>query len=102
VALEFRPARSVRATSEIRCRRGPTIYTIYRLSVVRLNPMHHDHVNKRETPVGRWLPVLFYTANLFLWLLTGVAAELTELAWLVILPLSALALYLARTKRRWA
>jgi len=64
--------------------------------------MHHDHVNKRETPVGRWLPVLFYTANLFLWLLTGVAAGLTELAWLVILPLSALALYLARTKRRWA
>jgi hypothetical protein len=62
--------------------------------------MNEGHISKRWTAVGRWLPALFYTANLLLWFLAGVEAGLTDLLWLVALPLSALGLYFARTRRK--
>ena len=33
-----------------------------------------DHIGKRETRWGQWLPVIFYLANYILWLITGIAA----------------------------
>ena len=36
--------------------------------------MHEDHVSKRETPLGRWLPVSFYSVNFILWIVTGILA----------------------------
>ena len=59
--------------------------------------MQQDHVKKRETPVGRWLPFSFYTVNCVLWFVTGIMAGRWDLLWLAILPLPSLILYLLRT-----
>ncbi len=61
--------------------------------------MHEDHVSKRETPLGRWLPVSVYSANFILWIVTGILAGAWKLLWLAVLPLPALGLYLLRTRR---
>ncbi len=61
--------------------------------------MHEDHVNKRETPLGRWLPVSFYSVNFILWIVIGILAGAWKLLWLGVLPLPALGLYLLRTRR---
>ena len=53
-----------------------------------------DHVKKRETPVGRWLPVTFYIVNFALWFVTGIIAGAWDRLWLAILPLPFLILYL--------
>ena len=58
------------------------------------------HVVRRETLPGRWLPVVFYSVNVTLWILTGVLFEFPDLVWLAILPLPALGLYLFRTRRK--
>jgi hypothetical protein len=57
------------------------------------------HVRKRNAPLGRWGPVVFYTVNWALWLLTGLWAGGWERLWLAALPLPALGLYLWRTRR---
>jgi hypothetical protein len=61
--------------------------------------MHDDHIAKRETPTGRWVPVAFYVINLFGWTLTGAMAGAWDLLWLVVLPLLPLVIYLARIQR---
>ena len=64
--------------------------------------MRNDHIGRRETRPGRWLPAAFYAINLLGWFLTGATAGAVSLVWLVVLPLLPLGLYLARTKRRAA
>lgn len=59
--------------------------------------MQQDHVKKRETPVGRWLPFFFYTVNLVLGFVTGIVAGAWDLLWLAVLALPSLILYLLRT-----
>jgi fatty acid desaturase len=61
--------------------------------------MQPDHVQKRETPRGRWLPIVFYLVNVALWLLAGVSAAAWDRLWLIVLVVPALALYLFRTRR---
>ncbi len=61
--------------------------------------MGANHVANRESRLGRWVPVLFYSVNIILWLITGVIAKAYVLLWLAILPLPALVLYLLRTRR---
>ena len=58
-----------------------------------------DHVSKRETALGRWLPVSFYSVNFILWIITAIWAGAFNLLRLAILPLPALCLYLLRTRR---
>jgi hypothetical protein len=59
------------------------------------------HVRKRDAPLGRWGPVVLYTVNWALWLLTGLWAGAWERLWLAALSLPALGLYLWRTRRSW-
>ena len=61
--------------------------------------MSEAHIDKRATPLGRWAPVMFYTMNWVLWLITGLWAGAWELLWLAVLPLPVLGLYLWRTRR---
>ena len=63
--------------------------------------MQQDHVKKRETPVGRWLPFSFYTVNFVLWFITGIMAGAWDLLWLAVLPLPSLILYLLRTGKEF-
>jgi hypothetical protein len=63
-------------------------------------PQRADHVRKRETPGGRWLPVTFYAVNLALWMVTGIRAAAGERLWLAVLALPVLGLYLWQTTRR--
>ncbi len=58
-----------------------------------------DHVGKRETALGRWLPVTFYSVNFILWVITAIRVLPPNLLWLAILPLPALCLYLMSTRR---
>jgi hypothetical protein len=69
------------------------------LAAELLFSMHDDHIIKRETPTGRWVPAAFYVINLFGWTLTGAMAGAWELVWLVVLPLPPLIIYLARMHR---
>ncbi len=61
--------------------------------------MQEDHVSKRETHPGRWLPFFFYSVNFALWIVTSVLAGACNLLWLAVLPLPALSLYLLRTRK---
>jgi len=61
--------------------------------------MSEVHVDKRETPLGRWAPVMFYAVNWLLWLITGLGADACGLLWLAVLPLPALGLYLWHTRK---
>ena len=58
--------------------------------------MHDAHVAKRETPVGRWVPVAFYAVNLLGWVMSAATASAWDLVWLVVLPLVPLVVYLVR------
>ncbi len=60
--------------------------------------MGPNHIAKRESRLGRWLPILFYSVNVILWFITGVIAKAYVLLWLAILPLPAVVLYLLRTR----
>ncbi len=53
---------------------------------------------KRESLAGRWIPVALYSANILSWLMIGIRADKWNLLWLVVLPLTALILYIIRTK----
>jgi hypothetical protein len=61
--------------------------------------MQTDHVSKRKTAPGRWLPLSFYSVHLALWIVTGIQAGAWDLLWLAILPLPALGIYLLRTRK---
>ncbi len=58
-----------------------------------------DHVQNRETRLGRWFPAAAYLANYLLWVATGIRAGAFDFPWLSILPLPALILYLVRSLR---
>jgi hypothetical protein len=60
--------------------------------------MQVEHVHKRETFIGRWMPVAFYAVNVILWLDTGIRAGVWELLWLAVVTLPAVGLYLWRTR----
>jgi hypothetical protein len=45
------------------------------------------------------MPALLYTANVVLWLITGILAGAWDLLWLVVWALPALGIYLWRTQR---
>ncbi len=60
---------------------------------------HENHISKRETALGRWLPFCFYSVNFVLWIITGFIAGAWVLLWLAVLPLPALGLYLLRTRK---
>lgn len=64
--------------------------------------MQKDHVSKRETPLGRWLPLSFYSVNFTLWIVTGIQAGAWDLLWLAVLPLPAMGIYLLRTRKESA
>jgi hypothetical protein len=61
--------------------------------------MRNDHVGKRETRPGIWLPAAFYAISLLGWFLAGATAGSVGLIWLVVLPLLPLGLYLFCTIR---
>jgi len=61
--------------------------------------IHADRVSKRETALGRWLPVTFYLVNFILWVITAIRVLPFNLLWLAIWPLPALCLYLMKTRR---
>ena len=61
--------------------------------------LREDHVSKRETPLGRWFPVILYAVNLALWIATGIRVEAWDLLWLAVLALPVLGLYLWTTRR---
>jgi hypothetical protein len=64
--------------------------------------INNDHIVKRHTPIGRWLPASLYVINLVGWFVGGAMADASHLVWLVVLPLPPLILYLVRTRRRAA
>jgi len=64
--------------------------------------MQKDHVSRRETPPGRWLPFSFYSVNFALWIVTGIQAGAWDLLWLAVLPLPAMGIYLLRTRKESA
>ena len=61
--------------------------------------LREDHVSKRETPLGRWFPVILYAVNLALWIAAGIRVEAWDLLWLVVLAFPVLGLYLWTTWR---
>ena len=64
--------------------------------------MQQDHVSKRETPLGRWLPLGYYLLHLALWVVTGIQAGAWDLLWLGVLPLPALGIYVLCIRRKSA
>lgn len=61
--------------------------------------MNEDHVYRRQNPMGRWLPAVFYSVNLGIWMLATIVAGAWDLLFLAILPMPALAVYVLRTQR---
>jgi hypothetical protein len=66
---------------------------------IKATILREDHVSKRETPLGRWFPVILYAVNLALWIAAGIGVEAWDLLWLVVLALPVLGLYLWTTWR---
>jgi hypothetical protein len=56
-------------------------------------------VQRRATPLGRWLPVCFYCLIVIPWFINGVLASAGGRLALVLLALPALVAYLIRTAR---
>jgi hypothetical protein len=61
--------------------------------------MNEDHVYRRQTPMVRWLPAVFYSVNLIIWMLTAIVTGAWDLLFLTILPMPALVVYVIRTQR---
>ena len=55
---------------------------------IKATTLREDHVSKRETPLGRWFPVVLYAVNLALWIAAGIGVEAWDLLWLVVLATS--------------
>jgi len=60
---------------------------------------HPDHVLKRNTAFGRWIPVILYSVNIAGALATAVAVGAADLLYLAVFPLPALVLYVWRTDK---
>jgi hypothetical protein len=41
--------------------------------------MSEAYIDKRETPLGQWVPIMCYAVNWVLWLITGIGAGAWEL-----------------------
>jgi hypothetical protein len=61
--------------------------------------MNKDHNFIRQTPLGRWLPVVFYLVNFCLWILIDILSGALNLLFLAILPIPAIVIYIVRTQR---
>ena len=61
--------------------------------------MYEDHVYQKHTSMGPWLPAVFYSANLGIWMITAAVAGAWDLLFLAILPMPALVVYVMRTQR---
>ena len=59
-----------------------------------------DHISRRESFLGRWLPAFFYLLNYLLWVFAAFEALTSNLVWLAVFPLPAFGLYLVRTGRK--
>ena len=66
---------------------------------IKATTLREDHVSKRETPLGRWFPVILYAVNLALWIAAGIGVKAWYLLWLVVLALPVLGLHLWTTWR---
>jgi hypothetical protein len=42
---------------------------------IKATTLREDHVSKRETPLGRWFPVILYAVNLALWIAAGIGEK---------------------------
>ena len=60
--------------------------------------MNEDHVYRRQTPVGRWLPAVFYSVNFGIWVVTAIVAGAWDLIVLAVLPMPALVVYVVRSQ----
>jgi hypothetical protein len=69
----------------------------YIISRKPVSVLENSHLNKRESRLGRWAPVGFFSVNIITWFSIGLAAGVWDLLPLVLLPLLVLALYLVRT-----
>jgi hypothetical protein len=56
-------------------------------------------VQRRATPLGRWLPVCFYCLIVISWFINGAVASAGDRLALVLLALPALVAYVIRTAR---
>lgn len=61
--------------------------------------MAHIHVHRRETTLGRWLPVGLYVANTGLTAITAAGLGAWNLLWPGIFPIAVLGVYLWRIQR---
>jgi hypothetical protein len=76
-----------------------SIYRHKRRFLAKIGGMdRNDHIAKRESTLGRWLPATFYVANIASWLATAVTIGSTQFLVLSLFTLPALALYLWRTR----
>lgn len=60
---------------------------------------HAEHVLKRDTVFGRWMPAILYSVNIGVALATAVAVEAVDLLYLAVFPLPAVILYVWRTTK---
>ena len=60
---------------------------------------HAEHVLKRDTALGRWMPVILYSVNVGGALTTAVAVGAEDLLYLAVFPLPAIILYVWRTAK---
>ena len=60
---------------------------------------HAEHLLKRDTAFGRWMPVILYSVNVGGALATAVAAGPADLMYLAVFPLLAVILYVWRTAK---
>lgn len=60
---------------------------------------HAEHVPKRDTAFGRWMPAILYSVNIGGALATAVAVGAVDLLYLVVFTLPAIVFYLWRTAK---
>jgi hypothetical protein len=61
---------------------------------------HAEHLLKRDTAFGRWLPAILYLFNVAGALATAVAIGAADLMYLAVFPLPAVILYVWRTANK--
>lgn len=62
--------------------------------------LNNNYSLKRESPLGRWIPIGFYSANIITWFIICIVAGDWDLLVLVLLPLPALILHLICTRKK--
>jgi len=61
---------------------------------------HAEHLLKRDTAFGRWLPAILYLVNVVGVLITAIAVGAADLMYLAVFPLPAVILYVWRTANK--